>query len=77
MFVEIRNNVDEMNLEDFAGGDLVYCDNTAFMVLSDEIYNSVTREKFNVVSLDTGEPVYLNPLQKVICPSEYTLIIEL
>lgn len=77
MFVEIRNNVDEMNFEDFSGGDLIYCGNTAFMVLSDEIHNSVTREKFNAVNLDTGEPVFFSPNQKVICPSDYTLTVEL
>ena len=77
MFIEVKNNVDEMNFEDFAGGDLVYCDNTAFIVLTDEIYDTRTRESFNAVNLDTGEPVFFSSNQKVICPSDYTLTVEL
>ena len=77
MFVEVRNNVDEMNFDDFSGGDLIYCDNTAFIVLTDEIYNSSTRETFNAVNLETGEPVHFSSNQKVICPNDYTLTIDL
>lgn len=77
MFVEIKNNVDEMNFEDFSGGDLIYCGNETFIVLTDEIFDSCSRSRYNAVNLETGEPVYFTPKHKVICPNDYTLTIEL
>lgn len=77
MFVEIINNVDEMNFEDFTGGDLIYCGNETFMVLTDEIFDSGSRSKYNAVNLETGEPVYFTPNHKVISPNDYTLTVEL
>ena len=69
--------VDEMNFEDFSSGDLIYCGNKTFMVLSDEIFDSGSRSKYNAVNLETGEPVYFSPKHKVISPNDYTLTVEL
>lgn len=77
MFVEIKNNVDEMNFEDFSGGDLIYCGNETFMVLTDEIFDSCSNSRYNAVNLETGEPVYFTSNHKVIYPNDYTLTIEL
>ena len=68
MFVEIKNNVDEMNFEDFSGGDLIYCGNETFMVLTDEIFDSGPRSTYNAVNLETGEPVYFTPKHKSYLP---------
>lgn len=77
MFVEIKNNVDGMNFEDFSCGDLIYYENKVFIILTDEIFDSGPRARYNAVELETGEPVYFTPKQKVICPKDYTLTIEL
>ena len=77
MFVEVNHNVDEMNFENFTGGDLIYCGNETFIVLADEIFNSSTRETFNAVNIETGELVFFSPKHKVICPSDYTLTVDL
>ena len=77
MFVEIQSNVEEMCFEDFSGGDLFVCGNETFMVLTDEIFDSGPRSRYNAVNLETGEPVYFASNHKVICPNDYTLTIEL
>ena len=77
MFVEIKNNGEEMRFEDFSGGDLFVCDNETFMVLTDEIFNSGSRSNYNAVNLETGEPVYFASHHKVISPDNYTLTVEL
>ena len=77
MFVEIRNNVNEEVFEDFSGGDLICSENEAFIVLNKEIHNSSTRQVFNAVNLETGEPVYFTPKNKIIFPNYHTLTVEL
>lgn len=77
MFVEVNHNVDEMNFECFTGGDLIYCGNETFIVLNTEINNSGTRQVFNAVNIETGEPVFFTPKHKVISPSDYTLTVDL
>lgn len=76
MFVEIRSN-DELNFEDFSPGELFVCDRETFMVLTDEIFDSGPRSKYNAVNLETGEPVYFASDSKVINPKNYTLTVEL
>ena len=77
MFVEIKNNVDEMNFEDFSGGDLFVYNNETFVVLTDEIFDSGPRSRYNAVNLETGEPVYFTSKQRVTCPNDYTLTVKL
>ena len=77
MYVEINHNVDEMNFEDFSGGDLIYCGDETIIVLTDEIHNSNSNETFNAVNIETGEPVFFSARHKVIRPNDYTLTVEL
>ena len=77
MFVEIQNSVEELNFEDFSGGDLFVYNNETFMVLTDEIFDSGPRSRYNAVNLETGEPTFFTSNTKVICPNNYTLTVEL
>ena len=77
MFVEIQNNVEEMHFEDFSGGDLFVYNNETFVVLTDEIFDSGPRSRYNAVNLETGEPTFFTSNIKVICPNDYTLTVEL
>ena len=77
MFVEIQNNVEEMYFEDFSGGDLFVYNNETFVVLTDEIFDSGPRSRYNAVNLETGEPTFFTSNIKVICPNDYTLTVEL
>ena len=77
MYVEIKNNADETNFENFSGGDLICCGNETFIVLTDEIFDSGPRQTFNAVNLETGEPVFFSAKDTVICPKDYTLTVEL
>ena len=77
MVVEIQNNVEEMRFEDFSGGDLFVYNNETFMVLTDEIFDSGPRSRYNAVNLETGEPAFFTSTTKVVCPADYTLTVEL
>ena len=77
MFVEIQNSVEELPFEDFSGGDLFVYNNETFMVLTDEIFDSGPRSRYNAVNLETGEPAFFTSNIKVICPNNYTLTVEL
>ena len=78
MLVEIKNSVEEMCFEDFASGDVfLNRGEETFMVLSDEIFDSGSRSRYNAVNLETGEPAYFASNEKVICPNDYTLTVEL
>lgn len=77
MFVEIQNNVEEMPFGDFSGGDLFVSGNETFMVLTDEIFDSGPRSRYNAVNLETGEPTFFTSTTKVVCPTDYTLSVEL
>ena len=77
MVVEIQNRIEEMPFEDFAGGDIFVYNNETFVVLTDEIFDSGPRSRYNAVNLETGEPVYFASNHKVICPNNYTLTVEL
>lgn len=77
MFVEIQSNVEEMYFEDFSGGDLFVYNNETFVVLTDEIFDSGPRSRYNAVNLETGEPTFFTSNTKVVCPNDYTLTIEL
>lgn len=77
MVVEIQNSVEELNFEEFSGGDLFIHNNETFMVLSDEIFDSGPRSRYNAVNLETGEPTFFTSTTKVVCPADYTLSVEL
>lgn len=77
MVVEIQNRIEEMPFGDFAGGDIFIHNNETFIVLTDEIFDSGPRSRYNAVNLETGEPVYFASNHKVICPNNYTLTVEL
>lgn len=77
MNVDIKNNAKELLFENFACGDIFVYDNETFMVLSDEIFDSCSRVRYNAVNLETGEPTYFSPNTKVICPNNYDLTVEL
>lgn len=77
MVVEIKNNVEELFFENFSGGDIFVYDNETFMVLTDEIFDSCPRLKYNAVNLETGEPIFFSAKTTVICPNDYELTVEL
>lgn len=77
MYVEIQNSVEELPFEDFSGGDLFVYNNETFMVLSDEIFDSGSRSRYNAINLEMGEPTFFTSNTKVVCPSEYTLTVKL
>ena len=77
MFIEIKDGAKKMCFEEFSGGDIFIYNNETFMVLTDEIFDSGPRSRYNAVNLETGEPVYFASNHKVICPNDYTLTIEL
>lgn len=77
MVVEIQNSVEELNFEEFSSGDLFIHNNETFIVLSDEIFDSGPRSRYNAVNLETGEPTFFTSNTKVICPVDYTLSVEL
>ena len=77
MVVEIQNRIEEMPFEDFAGGDIFVYNNETFIVLTDEIFDSGPRSRYNAVNLETGEPTFFTSNTKVVCPADYTLTVEL
>ena len=77
MVVEIQNRIEEMLFEDFAGGDIFVYNNETFVVLTDEIFDSGPRSRYNAVNLETGEPTFFTSNTKVVCPADYTLTVEL
>ena len=72
MVVEIQNRIEEMPFEDFAGGDIFVYNNETFVVLTDEIFDSGPRSRYNAVNLETGEPTFFTSNTKVVCPADYT-----
>lgn len=77
MEVEIKNNVEEFEFEDLVGGDIFVYDNRVFMRLTDEIFDSGSRRRYNAVNLETGEPMFFTADVKVIDPYDYTFEVEL
>ena len=77
MEVEIKNNVEEFEFEDLVGGDIFVYDNEVFMMLTDEIFDSGSRTRYNAVNLETGEPMFFAAGVKVIDPCDYTFTVEL
>lgn len=77
MNVEIKNNTEQLYFEDFSGGDLFVYNDETFMVLTDEIFDSGPRSRYNAVNLETGEPTFFTSNTKVVCPVDYTLTVEL
>ena len=77
MVVEIQNCIKEMPFEDFVGGDIFVYNNETFVVLTDEIFDSGPRSRYNAVNLETGEPTFFTSSTKVVCPADYTLTVEL
>ena len=77
MVVEIQNRIEEMPFVDFAGGDIFVYNNETFVVLTDEIFDSGPRSRYNAVNLETGEPTFFTSNTKVVCPADYTLTVEL
>lgn len=77
MVVEIQNSVENLPFGDFSGGDLFVYNNEVFMVLTDEIFDSGPRSRYNAVNLETGEPTFFTSNTTVVCPNDYTLTVEL
>lgn len=77
MYVEIKDGAKKMCFEEFSGGDIFVYDNEAFIVLTDEIFDSGPRSTYNAVNLETGEPVHFTSKQRVTCPNDHTLTVEL
>ena len=77
MEVEIKNNVEEFEFKDLVGGDIFVYDNRVFMRLTDEIFGSGSRMRYNAVNLETGEPMFFTADVKVIDPYDYTFTVEL
>lgn len=77
MEVEIKNNVEEFEFEDLVGGDIFVYNNRVFMRLTDEIFDSDSRRRYNAVNLETGEPMFFTADVKVIDPYDYTFKVEL
>ena len=77
MVVEIKNNVEGMNFENLARGDLFVYHNETFMVLTDDVFYSGPYTRCNAVNLETGMPKFFSADTKVIHPSDYTLTVEL
>ena len=77
MVVEIKNNVEEFDLEDLVGGDIFVYDNQVFIMLTDEISDSDSRRRYNAVNLETGEPMFFTAGVKIIDPYDYTFTVEL
>lgn len=77
MNIDIKNNAKELLFEDFACGDIFVYNNEVFIILTDEIFDSGPRSRYNAVNLETGEPTYFSPNTKVICPNDYDLTVEL
>ena len=77
MVVEIQNRIEEMPFGDFAGGDIFVYNNETFVVLTDEIFDSGPRSRYNAVNLETGETTFFTSNTKVVCPADYTLTVEL
>ena len=78
MLIEFKNSVEEHFFEDFLGGEVfLNRGEETFIVLSEEIFDSGSRARYNAVNLETGEPAYFAANEKVICPNDYTLTVEL
>lgn len=77
MNVDIKNNVQEVPFENFACGDIFVYDNEVYIVLTDQIFDSDSRSRYNVVNLETGEPAFFSPNIPVIPPNDYDLTVEL
>ena len=77
MNVDIKNNAKELLFEDFACGDIFVYNNEVFIILTDEIFDSGSRSRYNAVNLETGEPRFFFADTKVICPNDYELTVEL
>lgn len=77
MEVEIKNNVEEFEFEDLVGGDIFVYDNRVFIRLTDEIFDSGSRRRYNAVNLETGELTFFTADVNIIDPYDYTFTVEL
>jgi hypothetical protein len=66
MIVEIRSSKEEKLIGNLWDGDIFVYNNETFMTLTDEIFDSGSRTRYNAVNLETGEPAFFSANTKVV-----------